>query len=207
MRAAKITAVEYVKESKSIGAATLRGEPAYYVRLTILASEDAMRWLGITNQMVGDLDIMSANMGFPRPGADVVGGSTAKERSQGRVDNKGFSNDAARAATSALIRELAIAAGLDPQKVDRAKLLDCVKRLAIAAKPPYEPKSTPKVRTCPNCFASTMVYLNRRTQREFTGCSAWPLCLWSYDTDPNPPEPGKSTDAPAPAYAKRKIEF
>lgn len=102
--------------------------------------------------------------------------------------------------TAASLREARQAAGL-PADGGWEELVKTIDALRTAALPPYEPKAPPAVERCQRCSAPAMVYLNRRTQVEFTGCSTWPSCRWTHVAPP------KEDNLQAPAYARRKLEI
>lgn len=73
--------------------------------------------------------------------------------------------------------------------------------LKAAALPPYKPKMKPQVPECRRCGAGTIVRAQRRTGKEFTGCTNWPGCTWIYRATEQKP------DGKKPAYASRRLDF
>lgn len=100
------------------------------------------------------------------------------------------------------IAEIAAAAGFEKAgEVSAEDLSTAIAALRSAALPPYEPQTAPLVDFCKRCGQKTVVRQNRKTKKEFTGCSAWPACNWIYVPPEKPADPSK------PEYARRKLEI
>lgn len=175
------------------------GEDATPARLVAEVGSVALRaGLRVNTRAAADMlagaplatpDVWEAQyMGVPMPRIGVAQGTLQAAKVCGPCTS-----------SAASLREARRAAGL-AEEGGWEELVETIGLLRTAALPPYEPKSPPAVERCQRCSAPAMVYLNRRTQVEFTGCSTWPACRWTHV--PKPVE-----DTKAPAYARRKLEI
>lgn len=192
-------------------AGRVAGREFVTIDLKLEASPDTARYFQTVGNNDIDLANLQANIGLQRR-PDQVGGvkivacpkCVAREASgTGRLSIAG----------SSLVEAVARAAGVDAGKVSLEELVEAIERLRVAASPPFVPTIAVMTPYCHRCGAKTVVRRARQSGAQFTACTAWPQCTWTWDTDPDvragrikPSGPQPET-AKGPAYATRKLEI
>lgn len=99
-----------------------------------------------------------------------------------------------------MLIELLEAAGVPDGPKSWSFLRDAITELRAAVED-YTPVMAPEVSACMACGAPPIVRRRRRDGKEFTACTRWPECKWTYQAPPAKP------NAATPVYARRKLDF